>query len=254
MKIPKKYSPQHSFSARLTLWVVLTTMAIFIILTIIITNISTSAMMEMSTQSSQSRMELANEKVNSTFMGVEIAIDNVIPEIESVLDTPDKIYPVLTKLLELNPSIVGSTVAFEPYYYPSKGEFFSPYAFKGVDSTIFTKQLGTKDYQYHYMDWYQIPKLLNKRYWSEPYYDKGGGEQMMTTFSCPLYDKNNKMYAIITADVSLDWLSEMIKESDLEFNEWLLREQQNIEDIDKDDRFLRQFVRVTRQHRRENGI
>lgn len=49
MKIPKKYSPQHSFSARLTLWVVLTTMAIFIILTIIITNISTSAMMEMST-------------------------------------------------------------------------------------------------------------------------------------------------------------------------------------------------------------
>jgi hypothetical protein len=106
MKIPKKYSPQHSFSARLTLWVVLTTMAIFIILTIIITNISTSAMMEMSTQSSQSRMELANEKVNSTFMGVEIAIDNVIPEIESVLDTPDKIYSVLTKLLELNPSIV----------------------------------------------------------------------------------------------------------------------------------------------------
>lgn len=238
MKIPKKYSLQHSFSARLTLWVVLTTMAIFIILTIIVTNISTSAMMEMSTQSSQSRMELANEKVNSTFMGVEIAIDNVIPEIESVLDTPDKIYPALTKLLELNPSIVGSTVAFEPYYYPSKGEFFSPYAFKGVDSTIFTKQLGTKDYQYHYMDWYQIPKLLNKRYWSEPYYDKGGGEQMMTTFSCPLYDKDNKMYAIITADVSLDWLSEMIKKSDLEFNEWLLREQQNIEDIDKDDRFL----------------
>ena len=99
MKIPRKYSPQHSFSARLTLWVVLTTMVIFIILTIIITNISTSAMMDMSTQNSQSRLEIANEKVTSTFMGVEVAIQNVIPEVESVLDTPDKIYQVLTILL-----------------------------------------------------------------------------------------------------------------------------------------------------------
>ena len=238
MKIPKKYSPQHSFSARLTLWVVLTTMAIFIILTIIITNISTSAMMEMSTQASQSRMEIANEKVNSTFMGVEIAIDNIIPEVETVLNTPDQIYPILKKLLELNPAIIGSAVAFEPNYYPSKGEFFSPYAYKDIDSTILTKQLGTKDYQYHYMDWYQIPKLLNKKYWSEPYYDKGGGEQMMTTYSCPLYDKDNKMYAIMTADVSLEWLTEMMKQSDLEFNQWLLRSQQNEDDINTDENFL----------------
>ena len=56
MKIPKEFSPQHSFAARLTLWVVLTTMVIFIILTVIVTDISTSAMMEMSTQDSQSRM------------------------------------------------------------------------------------------------------------------------------------------------------------------------------------------------------
>ena len=238
MKIPKEFSPQHSFAARLTLWVVLTTMVIFIILTIIVTNISTSAMMEMSTQDSQSRMELANEKVNSTFMGVEIAIDNVIPEVESTLNSPDNIYPILKKLLELNPSIIGSTVAFEPNYYPSKGEFFAPYAYKDFNYNVLTKQLGTKDYQYHYMDWYQIPKLLNKRYWSEPYYDKGGGEQMMTTFSCPLYDKDNKMYAIITADVSLDWLSDMIKQSDLEFNEWLLRSHQNEEDIETDENFL----------------
>ena len=95
MKIPKEFSPQHSFAARLTLWVVLTTMVIFIILTVIVTDISTSAMMEMSTQDSQSRMELANEKVNSTFMGVEIAIDNVIPEVESTLNSPDNIYPIL---------------------------------------------------------------------------------------------------------------------------------------------------------------
>ena len=60
------------------------------------------------------------------------------------------------------------------------------------------------------MDWYQIPKLLNKPYWSEPYYDEGGGEMMMTTYSKPLYDSEGKLYAIITADMSLEWLTELV--------------------------------------------
>ena len=60
------------------------------------------------------------------------------------------------------------------------------------------------------MDWYQIPKLLNEPYWSEPYYDHGGGEMMMTTYSKPLYDENGNMYAILTADLSLEWLTELV--------------------------------------------
>jgi sigma-B regulation protein RsbU (phosphoserine phosphatase) len=33
---------------------------------------------------------------------------------------------------------------------------------------------------------------------------------MMTTYSKPLYDKDGKMYAIITADLSLEWLTELV--------------------------------------------
>ena len=68
------------------------------------------------------------------------------------------------------------------------------------------------------MDWYLIPKLLKKNYWSEPYFDHGGGEQMMTTYSRPLYDANGKIYAIMTADVSLEWLTALLRNSDVDFN------------------------------------
>jgi sigma-B regulation protein RsbU (phosphoserine phosphatase) len=133
-------------------------------------------------------------------------------------------------LLELNPNIIGSTVAFEPNYYPSKGKQFSPYAYRDIDSTVLTKQLGSNDYEYHYMDWYLIPKLLKRNYWSEPYYDKGGGEQMMTTYSRPIFDDSGNIYAIITADVSLEWLTELVTKGDADFNQRVL----NIKDKEEE--------------------
>jgi sigma-B regulation protein RsbU (phosphoserine phosphatase) len=62
------------------------------------------------------------------------------------------------------------------------------------------------------MDWYQIPKLLKKPCWSEPYFDEGGADVLMTTYSIPLYDAQGKMFAVFTADISLEWFAEKINE------------------------------------------
>ena len=219
MKRPGFRSPTYtSLHARLTIWVMLTVLVVFVIITLVVTLLSSSAVLKGSTENAKSRMEIANQHINSVLGAVEVAVANTIPEVEHSRSNPDDIYTVVRRLLELNPNIVGSAVAFEPYYYPSKGKQFSPYAYRDIDNTVLTKQLGTDDYEYHYMDWYLIPKLLKKNYWSEPYFDHGGGEQMMTTYSCPLYDASGEMYAVITADVSLEWLSELLKESDSDFN------------------------------------
>jgi sigma-B regulation protein RsbU (phosphoserine phosphatase) len=99
-------------------------------------------------------------------------------------------------------------------------------------------QLGTDTYDYHYMDWYQIPKLLNKPYWSEPYYDDGGGEEMMTTYSKPLYDADGKLYAIITADLSLEWLTNLVGEIQAFNNSYNLMVSRNASFIVHPDRDL----------------
>lgn len=77
--------------------------------------------------------------------------------------------------------------------------YYSPYTLRTADS-LRSIQLGTADYEYHYMDWYQIPKLLDLPYWSDPYFDTGGGEMLMTTYSRPLHDHNGKLFAVFTAD------------------------------------------------------
>ncbi len=196
----------------------LTAFVVFSVVTIIISKHTSRIVLEGSEQNAMNRLEIANQHINSILVAVEVAVQNTSAEVTNRLHTPERMYEVVQNMLEKNPSIIGSAVAFEPYYYQEKGRQFSPYAFQKADSTIGIKQLGTEEYDYHYMDWYQIPKLLKKAYWSEPYYDFGGGEQMMTTYSLPLYDKEGEIYAVITADVSLNWLTELVKKSDVELN------------------------------------
>ncbi len=232
----------HSIHARLTFLVMLTTIVVFSVVTIVISQYTSRIVFEGSKENAMNRLEMANQRISKLLTAVEVAVQNTSTEVVNKLETPDKMYEVVRNMLEKNPSIVGSTVAFEPYYYPEKGRQFSPYAYQKVDSTIATKQLGTEEYDYHYMDWYLIPKLLNKAYWSEPYYDSGGGEQTMTTYSLPLYDKEGKMYAIITADVSLNWLTELVTKNDMELNNPLLPVEEETQQIVINDNFFKTHI------------
>ena len=228
----------HSLHARLTLWVMLTVLVVFTIITVLITNVIREAFLSSSEENAKSRIEIANQRINSMLVSVEVAVENAIPDVEVNLKNPDQLYRVVQAILELNPGVIGSAVAFEPYYYPQKGEHFSPYAYRTVNGTIETKQLGTSEYEYHFMDWYQIPKLLKKSCWSEPYYDTGGGEQLMTTYSHPLYDNEGRLMAILTADVSLNWLTDLVAKSDIELNERLTGEKADSANVQLNDEFL----------------
>lgn len=205
---------KRSLASRLTRWIMFTVFLIMTFVTIMIYSIALDAMVDQAEERSQGMMTKTNESINAVLNIVEVAIANTVPEIEERLDAPDELYGIVERILRLNPDIVGAAIAFEPNYFPEKGVFFSPYAYRKDSITIATKQLGTVDYEYHYMDWYQIPKLLGKSYWSDPYYDEGGGEMTMATYSLPLFDRKGDMYAVITADISLDWLTNQLHEID----------------------------------------
>lgn len=157
----------------------------------------------------QSALENTVLQIDLVLKTVETAVNNLSWLIEENIDNPDYMYWITERLLKSNSFICGSAIAFEPNFYKSKGEQFSPYSYREGDSIV-SKQLGTNDYEYHYMDWYQIPKLLDKPYWNEPYYDAGGADIIMTTYSLPIYNKEGDMIAIFTADISLEWFAKRV--------------------------------------------
>ena len=73
-----------------------------------------------------------------------------------------------------------------------------PYAAfrNGKDGEIDYHVLGSQNYDYPCMDWYLIPQLLKQEYWSEPYYDEGGGNIIMSTYAKPLYNSDGEVFAL----------------------------------------------------------
>ena len=157
----------------------------------------------------ESELKAKSLEIRNVMNVVEVAVENMAWAVEQRLSQPDSMVAVTQKLLAGNEYIVGSAIAFEPYYYQDKGRQFSPYTYKH-DGTTTSKQLGTDQYDYHSMEWYTVPMESDHGHWSEPYFDEGGGEMMMSTYSLPIHDAAGRCVAIFTADVSLDWLSEII--------------------------------------------
>ncbi len=116
-------------------------------------------------------------------------------------------------LLQTNPEIFGSAVAYEPYAYEARSRYFAPYICRGKYGGLVPTFLGNEEYQYFFLDWYQLPKELDRAVWSEPYFDEGAGNIMMSTYSVPFYTyrEGEKIFTgVVTADISLEWLMEII--------------------------------------------
>ena len=199
----------HSFSTRVSLYVLLITGTVFSLAFVIFYHSARSQVQAEAEKYAMSSLENTVLRIDKILHSVEVAVANNAWQINRYIDQPDSMFIIARRLLESNPAISGSAIAFEPDFYPEKGHFFSPYAYRNREG-IQCKQLGTSNYEYHYMDWYQIPKLLDTPYWSEPYFDGGGGEIIMTTYSLPLLDSKGHVFANFTADFSLEWLTQKV--------------------------------------------
>ncbi len=138
-------------------------------------------------------------KVSQASIGIADALD------ELPLPNRDELIALLKKKITENKNIFGMAVALEPYAYKPNIPLFSPYVRRNGDK-LQSSDLSNS-YNYIYQDWYLIPKLLNSSYWGEPYFDEGGGNILMATYSQPIY-KNGEFIGISTADISLDDLEQ----------------------------------------------
>ena len=162
-------------------------------------------------------VDLTNEKINNIFSAVEVAVTNNVPEVEENIENEHRQYYAVENLLRLNPNIIGSAVALNPEYEPYKGVKSAPYVYRD-SSGIKTLQLNSPDYDYQNKDWYLRPIEQLKGGWSDPYFDKGGGNIPMVTYSLPLTNNHGEVYAVHTADISLEWIANLTHRMDSIFN------------------------------------
>lgn len=211
MKSLKDY--RRSLSARLSVWTVLVVTAIFLAALSIMFNESQDRVRMDTLGKARQTLDGTVLHIDNTLRAVEVAANNMLRVIENNLDKPDKMFEYSRKVLETNPELDGCSISFEPFYYKEKGEYFSAYSYNNGDS-IATENEGADYYQYHTMDWYLIPKLLNRPYWIEPFQEDADWgivvQDIFSSYSQPIHDKTGKVVGTFSVDICLNWFSDTV--------------------------------------------
>ncbi|MBR7027659.1 MAG: SpoIIE family protein phosphatase [Bacteroidales bacterium] len=156
----------------------------------------------------ESQLETTRLQIVDATHQAESAVRNSIWIARWCLNYLDSMPLVASRIVEDNPTVMGSTVALVPNY-SRRRPLYAPYAYREGES-ILTKSLATEEYNYPGQPWFTRPLELDRGFWSEPYLDTGGGNIVMTTYSVPIKDVYGRQAAVLTADISLKWLAKLI--------------------------------------------
>ncbi len=153
-------------------------------------------------------------RVETELVAVARVTEGMARSLENGRFSEQELLSLIRTTVEKNPEIYGSGVAFEPYVFSAASRLYAPYYYREKGKIAFSRL--EKSYQYVpylYWDWYQIPRELGKLEWSEPYFDEGAGNILMSTCSVPFYREaggKRQLQGVVTADISLDSLTELV--------------------------------------------
>ena len=158
-----------------------------------------------------SELEVRSLKIEQMVTRVETAIGNLHWTLEQSIVHQDSIYPVLHRLMMLNPDLVGCAIAFPPNYFKGTGYWYEPYVFRNGD-VLEDKQIGSANHDYFNTHWYTDAMASDHGLWTEPYIDSIGSEGMVCSYVVPLCDASGRTVAVFAADVLLDWLGDICEQ------------------------------------------
>ena len=206
-----KHTFSHSFATRLSIYVFSFTLIVFATIMALFYNYNHEKVTSYAIERTHGLLSNIATEISSQLMSVETTINQSTWVLERNINLPDSLHLIIESVVKNNPLIVKSGIAFTPNYYKEKGKYFMPYASLDNKTNHVTYQvLGSQNYDYPCMDWYLIPKMQKQAYWSEPYYDDGGGNIIMSTYSKPLYDNRGELFAVFIASISLTQFTDTI--------------------------------------------
>lgn len=205
---------RQSFSARLSLWIVLFAAMVFLAAQIYVSVVAHRLVRAEAVKGASQVMENTTLRLNSIIEDVEIAADNLEWLVYRNLDSPQRLMEYSRSTVQGNSFLLGCSVSLEPFFFDGE-KYFSAYSYNNGE-TVVSVQEGADDYQYFYMDWYLLPKLLRQPCWTEPYNDWESDDSLSMdtertiSYCKPLTDRDGNFLGSISLDISLEWLTSQI--------------------------------------------
>ena len=133
---------------------------------------------------------------------VEAKLPAIAARFEGGTPSADAIYATLEAYLAANPEFFGATFAVEPARSGTAAGL-SPYVFRKAGRFERKDLAQVPGYDYASQPWFAEPRRFGMPRWSAPYFDEGGGDINMITYSIPVYT-GGVFLGILTTDVGID--------------------------------------------------
>ena len=214
---------QNSLSARLTYRI----MAVVLVMMVVIAGVVYFTVREYMLDETEERylgFLLENhQEIRRKLSDVHVAAENNVHDIERDIDDPDKMFDHMQRIIRQNRSIVCCALLFKQDYYPSKGRVFVPCARKDAADSIIVSRIDSTYNSYFYREWFQEQLKADKSVWTKPYFESqmfAGNQKprLLTTYAIPIHDHNGQPVALLTADLSLEWLRNELMEDIKDIN------------------------------------
>lgn len=199
------------FSRRLSLYICGVVALLFILSAAVAIHQSVKEASQKANDNAFAQLDNISWEIENILRSTETAVETLAPlvarELTQAHPSDEKLFDYTRQLIASNRMIVGSIVALPPHRMNPREKFFAAYSFRDSLGRITSSQVGNENYDYTCMDWYLVPRLLKKPYWSDPYFDTGAGNIIMCTYAKPLFAPDSTFLGVLTADLPSDWLS-----------------------------------------------
>ena len=197
----------RSFAKRLARWIGIAQFIVMALVSWLIYDTTKDAIVMEETDVYRSYLRQANEQVSGMLSEVSCGAVNHVYEIEDHLDQPDKMTLIMNRIVAQNPLIRSCGVSFIDGYYPKKGQWFCPYAYRDDDGQIKERIVGDASHDYLKAEWFTEALEADSCYWSKPFFEGGDTLRPQVSYMVPIHDKQGRTVAILGADMSLNWFN-----------------------------------------------
>ena len=154
-------------------------------------------------------------QIDNILLGVEQAVGNTYFSMLDHLDRPDMMRDYCRELVQANPAIIGSAIAFKPYYYKNREHFAVCVYREGADSLGFSDSPVVLDdvfdnRPYTQQQWFTTTMETQKGQWMNPLKGKPYAELPFITFAVPLMGGDGQPVAVLGVAVSVSTLSHIV--------------------------------------------
>ena len=213
----KKQKYNRSFARRLTRWVMLVLFVMMSALGFVIYDMADSFLVEFSGSTVRSNMQSSAANISGVLDDVRSAVENNVAVVEEHLAEPDRLPAIMERVVAQNPRVRSCGVSFVESYYPQKGRAFCPYACRADSARADSAAEEGEREAYLGAEWFGEALAADSAMWSEPFYDGRYAQTPLVAYMHPIRDAQGRTVAILGADLSLDFMTELIALQDSVF-------------------------------------